>query len=106
MSEESTEDGPRYMVLLEAAANDDASFVDIGTARAVLSAMGDDDGVALRARDRLAVQVEVHAPDMALALAAALARWRLAAERLPKGWQVVLAEVVTPEEFKNDHEPD
>ncbi len=94
-----------WIILLEAAPDGDASLVDIGTVGAILRAMGEEGGVALHAADRVAVQVPVQAADVALALGEALARWRAtAAESLPRGWQVVRAEVLTPEEFRRDCE--
>ena len=95
----------RWIVLLEAVANTEASLVDIGTARAILVAMGDEDGVGLHGADRIAVQVRVDATDPAMALCSTLARWQPAAGRLlPPGWDVVRAEVLTPEELKYDCE--
>ena len=101
-----TGDGPdRWIILLEAAPDGDATLVDIGTVGAILRAMGDEDRIALHAPDRVAVQVPVQAADVALALCQALARWRAAAaQSLPAGWHVVRAEVLTPEEFRRDCE--
>ncbi len=94
-----------WIVLLEAAPNGGASLLDIGTLRVILRAMGDEDGVALHAADRVAVQVHVEAPDVAVALCRALARWRtVAAASVPPGWDVVRGEVLTPEEFARDGE--
>ena len=94
-----------WIILLEAAPDGDASLVDIGTVRLILSAMGDEAGVALHAPDRVAVQVRVQAADVALALSQALRRWRVAAAKsAPAGWHVVRAEVLTPEEFTRDCE--
>lgn len=95
--------GRGWVVLLEAAADANASLLDIGTVQRMLRAMGDEDGVALHAPDRVAVQVPVHAADVAVALSAVLERWRLASvESVPAGWDVVRAEVLTPEEFTRD----
>ena len=95
--------GGGWVVLLEAAPNGDASFLDIGTARVILRAMGDEDGVVLHAPDRVALQVRVRAADVAVALAEALTRWRSAAgTSVPPGWDVVRAEVLTPDEFERD----
>lgn len=94
-----------WIILVEAAPNGDASFVDIGTVRAILRALADRGGIALHAPDRIAVQVPVEAADAALALSDALARWRVAAAAsLPAGWKVVRAEVLTADEFKRDCE--
>ena len=91
-----------WIVLLEAAPDGGASLLDIGTLRVILRAMGDEDGVALHAADRVAVQVHVEAPDVAVALCTALARWRTVAASVPPGWDVVRGEVLTPEEFARD----
>ena len=94
-----------WIVLLEAAANPNASLLDIGTVRTLLRAMGDENGIGLHAPDRVAVQVRVQATDVASALSVALARWRLAAGKAaPTGWDLVRAEVLTPEEFERDCE--
>jgi hypothetical protein len=101
-----TADGDRgWVVILEAAPAVEASLIDIGTVRAVLRAMGDEDGVALHAADRMAVQVRIDGGDVALALSAALARWeRLARKCVPPGWDVVRAEVLTPDELQKEFE--
>ena len=100
-----TDCGSRWIVLLEAAPSDEASLIDVGTARDILRAMGDEHAVALQAPDRIAIQVEVRAAGMALALSAALARWRLALLKfVPKGWNLVRAEVLTPEELEREYE--
>ncbi len=94
-----------WVVLLEAAPKIGASLVDIATARAVLRAMGDEDGVGLYAPDRVAVQVRVHGRDVAVALSVALVRWRIAAGMAAlTGWVLVRAEVLTPDEFERDCE--
>ncbi len=103
---ELTADGSRsWSILVEAAPNREASFIDIGTIRTLLRAMGDQDGVALHASDRVAVQVQVQARDVLGALGEALTRWRAAAaESLPAGWHLVRAEVLTLEEFERHWE--
>ena len=93
-----------WIVLLEAAPDGNASLVDVGTVRVMLEAMGDEEGVALHAADRVALQVHMPAADAGVALAAALAQWRRAAEAAPAGWDVVRAEVLTLDEFKRDCE--
>ena len=94
-----------WVVLLEAAPNAEASLVDIGTVWATLRAIGDEGAVALHAPDRVAIQVRIEAADVALALVVALARWRQAAvAHAPAGWNVVRAEVLTPEELERDCE--
>ncbi len=103
---EVTADGHgNWVVLLEAAPNGEASLLDIGTARVILRSMGDKDGVVLHAPDRVALQLKVRADDVALALGVALTGWRTAAATsVPAGWDVVRAEVLSPEEFKRDCE--
>ena len=102
--DQAADGGDRWVVLLEAASNG-GSLGDMGAVRAILKAMRDADGVALHAPDRIAVQVQVQAADVALALGAALGSWHAAApDSAPTGWHVVRAEVLTPEEFKKDCE--
>lgn len=96
---------PEWVVLLEAAADDRATLVDIGTVRAVLRLMGDDTGVGLHCPERIALQVRVRGTDAATALSTAMSRWQAAAVALvPPGWGVVRAEVLTPDEFTRDCE--
>ncbi len=105
MVELTTDGGGSWIVLVEAAPNGEASLIDIGTVRTLLRAMGDQDGVALHASDRVAVQVQVQADDVLRAVGEALTRWRAAAAgSLPAGWHVVRAEVLTAEEFERDFE--
>lgn len=97
--------GRIWVVLLEAApaADRDAAVVGVRAVRAILAAMGDAGGVGLHCPDRVAVQVRLAADDPAMALAAALARWRPAAVHLMEaGWSVVRVEVLTPDEFRQD----
>ena len=90
-------------MLLEAAANPNASLLDIETVRGLLRAIGDENGVGLHAPDRVAVQVRVQGTDVGFALSVVLARWRLAAGRgALTGWDLVRAEVLTPDEFERD----
>lgn len=92
-----------WVVLLEAAADDEASYVDIGTVHAILKVMGDEAGVGLHCPDRIGVQVRGGGVDPAKALSAVMARWECAAVTLvPAGWQVVRAEVLTLNEFVLD----
>jgi hypothetical protein len=94
-----------WIVLLESAPADQASLVDIGTLLAMLEAMGDEAGLGLHCADRLGVQFRERAVDSAMALSAILERWQAAAVRLlPPGWDVVRAEVLTPDEFARDCE--
>lgn len=93
-----------WVVLLEATAIGDATLLDVGTVRAVLELMGDRAGVALHSPERVAVQVRLRAHDPAMALSTAMSRWQVAAARLPPGWEVVRAEVLTAEEFERDFE--
>ncbi len=105
MGELTAESWDSWIILVEAAPNERAAVADGGTMRAILRDMGCDDGVALHAPDRIAVQVQVEAADVALALCDALARWRTAAaESVPQGWHVVRAEVLTLEEFRRECE--
>ena len=92
-----------WIVLLEAAAGDHATFLDIGTVRAILELMDDQNGVGLHSPARVAVQVRVRGSDQAMALSTALSRWNAAAGTLvPAGWDLVRAEVLTLDEFERD----
>ena len=91
----------RWIIVLEGARSGEASPIEADAVRSILQAMGEGDGAALHSSERLAVRVQVSADDVALALAEALARWRAAARSLP-GWDVLRAEVLTPEEFEID----
>lgn len=93
----------RWMVLLEAVPSAGASLIDCDTADALLNSLGDEHVGALHRPDRVAVQVSVSAADVAAALAAVLSRWRRAAAHVGLyDWDVVRAEVLTPEEFELD----
>lgn len=95
----------RWVVLLEAMATAEGRPFDKETGRALLSAIGSEDMAGLHCPDRVALQVSVSAVDMAEALSGVLSRWRTAAARLAlQGWDVVRAEVLTPEEFRRDCE--
>ncbi len=92
----------RWIIVLEGARSGEASPIEADAVRSILQAMGEGDGAALHSSERLAVRVQVSADDVALALAEALARWRAAAARSLPGWDVLRAEVLTPEEFESD----
>ena len=96
-----------WVVLLEVdgAAGDE---MDVAVARSILDAIADDHPAALHSRDRVAFQAWVRAATAAEALETTAARWAMAAQRSDvRGWQVVRAEVLTPEEFEHDcDEPD
>jgi hypothetical protein len=95
----------KWIVLLEAAGDDDSTFLDVGTVRAMLALMGDRGGIGLHCRERMAVQVRVGGADPGMALSRAMSRWRAAAVRLiPPGWDLVRAEVLTPDEFTRECE--
>lgn len=98
--DESCDERP-WVVLLEATRTGEAPQVGATEARVVLHAMGYEAGAGLQAPDRVAVQVSVHAPDVASAVARVLDRWRGATLGLGalEHWDVVRAEVLTPEEF-------
>ena len=88
-----------WIVLLEAVPTQNAPIVDALNAASILRAMGET-VVGLHSRDRLAVQVSVPADDPGVALTTLLRRWRSAAPQMGlEGWDVVRAEVMTPEEF-------
>ena len=92
-----------WVVLLEAAADGDATFIDIGTLWAILKRMGDATGIGLHCPDRIAVQVRVRGIDPAMTLVTAMSRWHASAvSLLPRGWDLVRAEVLTLDEFKRD----
>ena len=96
-----------WVVLLEAAPGDggETSPMDVETARALLRAMGDDDGFALECPDRVALQVRVMAPDPLIALWMAMTRWRAAKTAVGhEGWNLVRTEVLTFREFERDVE--
>jgi hypothetical protein len=94
-----------WVVLLESASHDDAPLIDIATVHAVLGALGDEEAVALHGGDRVSVQVRQRAADPAIALSRILDRWRdTAVPLMPAGWDVVRAEVLTPDEFRRDCE--
>lgn len=91
------------MVLLEAVPSEGASLLDCDTADALLRAIGDRHVGALHRADRIAVQVAVSAADVAAALTGVLSRWRRAGAQVGLyNWDVVRAEVLTPEEFERD----
>ena len=107
-SDGDTNDGERFaqrrwMVLLEAVPSARTSLIDCDTADALLSALGVEHVGALHRPDRVAVQVSVSAADVAAALTVVLSRWRRAAAHVRlHDWEVVRAEVLTPEEFERD----
>ena len=95
----------RWIVLVEAEPDGRPSQIDARTASSVLRAMGGESAVGLRCRERVAIQVSVHAADADVALSTVLSRWRSPAVRpAMRGWAVVRAEVVTWEEFQLDVE--
>jgi hypothetical protein len=94
-----------WVVLVEAAPGEgeETSLMDVETARVILGAMGDDEGVAIQCPDRVGLQVRLTALDPVTALSTALTRWRAAAGSVgPAGWTVVRAEVLTDREFERD----
>lgn len=92
-----------WIVLVEATPNAQASLVEAETVCDLLVAIGDKDGAALHCPDRVAVQVRLSAVDAAEALSKVLRLWRGAVGRLAlPDWNVVRAEVLTPEEFQRD----
>lgn len=92
-----------WIVLLEAARTDEAPQAGATEASAVLRAMGHETGVGLHSPDRIAVQVSVPAADVATAVATVLDRWRGAALGVGlEDWDVLRAEVVSPEEFDRE----
>lgn len=93
----------RWIVLLEATPNVDASLVNQDTAYGIVRALGGEDGAGLHCPDRVAVQVSVRPIDVGAALSAVRFGWRRAEHELALvGWNVVRAEVLTPEEFRHD----
>lgn len=97
--------GKDWIVLLEAVPASDGTLVELWAVWSILEAMGDLDGVALYAPDRIAVQVPTAAVSAAGALSATMNRWEAATLHLgPAGWDVVRAEVLTSEEFQADLE--
>jgi hypothetical protein len=96
-----------WVVLLEAIPGTcaDASPMDVATARALLRAVGGDEGIALQCSDRVAIQLPLAAPDATTALATAYTRWRVATRTVgAQGWTVVRAEVMSLQEFERDVE--
>ncbi len=96
-----------WVVLLEVdgSAGDE---MDVTVARSILDAIADDHPAALHSPNRVALQAGVHATTPTEALEVATARWAAAARQWDvRGWDVVRAEVLTPEEFERDcEEPD
>lgn len=82
--------------------------MDVAVARSILDAMADADPSGLHSPDRVAFQAWVRATTASGALESATARWLAATRRWNvRGWEVVRAEVLTPEEFQRDcEEPD
>jgi diguanylate cyclase (GGDEF)-like protein len=79
--------------------------MDAAVARSILEAIADADPSGLHSPDRVAFQAWVRAASAREALEAAIARWRAAARRWDvRGWEVVRAEVLAPEEFQRDCE--
>ena len=89
-----------WIVLLEAVPTGNAPTVDGLNTASILRAMGDETAVGLHSPDRIAVQVSAPADDPGVALTTLLCRWRSAVHQTGlEGWDVVRAEVMTPEEF-------
>lgn len=99
-------DHPRkWVVLLEAVRDAENWCIDAEAAGALLRAMAGEDAGGLHCSDRVAVQIPVSASDIAVALEAVLSRWRCAVAGLALyDWDVVRAEVLTPEEFQRECE--
>lgn len=110
---EVTEDEPvidsdrrrKWVVLLEAVRDPEIWCIDARAAGALLRAMAGKDAGGLHDSDRVAVQISVSASDIAAALEGVLGRWRCAVAGLDlDDWDVVRAEVLTPEEFQRECE--
>jgi hypothetical protein len=101
-------DGPveeRWVVLVEAVREPGGPVtpMDEDSARTMLHALGDDHGVMIQCQERVGLQVWVTAGGPAMALSAALTRWRLATAAVaPARWRVVRAEILTDAEFEKD----
>lgn len=82
--------------------------MDVAVARSILDAIADAHPSGLHSPDRVAFQTWVRATTASEALESATARWLEATRRWNlRGWEVVRAEVLTPEEFQRDcEEPD
>ena len=95
----------QWVVVLEVAREPAAPALDAGALYDALDALAETNVTVLRSDDRCAVQMEVGATGPAEALFSALARWREAVRALTAGsWDVVRAELLTPEELERDLE--
>lgn len=95
--------GKQWMVLLEAADERARAAIDAAAFRRLVTAWAAAPPTVLFSPSRYALQVAVVARDPQSALVAAMGLWSDALRRagLPK-WQLVRAEIVTPDEFERD----
>ena len=95
--------GKQWMVLLEAADERARTTIDAAAFRRLVTAWAAAPPGVLYSPSRYALQVAVVAQEPQSALAAAMGLWSDALRRagLPR-WQLVRAEVVTPDEFERD----
>lgn len=98
----------RWVVLLEAADGGGSGGMDRGDVARLLAALGEKcdgggGGGALHSSDRYALQVETAASGPVEALLVVLSSWADAVRELdlPR-WQVVRAELLTPDELERD----
>jgi hypothetical protein len=76
-------------------------FIDVESARSLLVAMGDREGVALQCPDRVALQLRLTAADPTRAMCIVSTRWREATAAVGLGgWDIVRVEVTTSPEFE------
>ncbi|MGH9279054.1 MAG: PAS domain S-box protein [Acidimicrobiales bacterium] len=94
----------RWMILVEAAKSAVARAIDENEVERLLRAVDPRPGAAaLHCADRYALQVEAEGSTADDALRSALSRWAAAVCRLRlPAWELVRAEVLTPEEFERD----
>ena len=95
-----------WVVSLEAVPAGGTGAIEVEGLRCLVAAL-DAHPAALHTHDRCAVQLRVAATNQAQALQAAFGRWDTAVRSvaLPP-LEVVRAEVVTPEEFEREFDPD
>jgi PAS domain S-box-containing protein/diguanylate cyclase (GGDEF)-like protein len=95
----------QWVVVLEVAREPTAPALDAGAFYNALDALAETRMTVLRSDDRCAVQMEIGASGPAEALFSALARWTEAVRALTVAhWDVVRAELLTPEELERDLE--
>ena len=92
-----------WIAVLEVTGGDAGVPMDVGALRALLDALADASPRALHDAGRYALQLQVHAATPAEAVFVAVARWHDATRGLgfPE-WDVVRAEVMTPEELERE----